>query len=102
MAAYILGQVVVRDMERFAPYMELTPKLIARHGGEVLDVAQAVETLEGEWPQMALTAIVRFPDEQSARAFWNDPDNLATKDLRHDTTDSNVALLLSLPAPGEG
>lgn len=50
----------VKDMMRFAPYMELTAKLIARYGGEVLDVARAVETLEGQWPMGALTAIVRF------------------------------------------
>jgi uncharacterized protein (DUF1330 family) len=100
MAVYILGQVVVRDMKRFAPYMELTPTLIARHGGEVLDVAQAFDVLEGAWPDGALTALVRFPDETSARAFWNDPENTAMKDLRHETTNSNVALLRSLPMPG--
>ncbi|MCL4486688.1 MAG: DUF1330 domain-containing protein [Chloroflexi bacterium] len=101
MAAYLIGQVIVHDMERFAPYVERTSALIARYGGEVLDVVQAVEAVEGEWPVGALTALVRFPDEKSLRAFWNSPENQAMKDLRHATATSNVALCRSLPQPGE-
>ena len=50
MAAYLIGQVIVHDMERFAPYVERTSALIASYGGEVLDVVRAVEVVEGEWP----------------------------------------------------
>jgi len=96
MAAYLIGQVIVRDRERFAPYVEQTSALIARYGGEVLDVVRAVEVVECHWPVGALTALVRFPDEASLRAFWDSPENAAMKDLRHDAT-SNVALCVSLP-----
>jgi uncharacterized protein (DUF1330 family) len=65
MAAHLLGQVIVHDMQRFAPYVEQTTALIERHGGEVIDVVQAVETVEGSRPEGALTAIVRFPDERA-------------------------------------
>lgn len=57
MAAYLIGQVIVHDQERFAPYVERTSALIARYGGEVLVVVQAVEAVEGEWPVGALTAL---------------------------------------------
>jgi uncharacterized protein (DUF1330 family) len=97
MAAYLIGQVTVHDMERFAPYVEKTSALIAQYGGEVLDVVQAVETVEGTWPAGALTALVRFPDEASLRAFWDSRENAEMKDLRHGTATSNVALCLSLP-----
>jgi uncharacterized protein (DUF1330 family) len=99
MPAYLIGQVVVHDMEQFAPYVQKTSALIAQYGGEVLDVVQAVEAVEGEWPIGALTALVRFPDQRSLRAFWNSPENTAMKDLRHRTATSNVALCLSLPQP---
>jgi uncharacterized protein (DUF1330 family) len=33
MAAYLIGQVIVHDHERFAPYVERTSALIARYGG---------------------------------------------------------------------
>ncbi len=81
---------------RSAPYVERTSAIIARYGGEVLDVVQAVEAVEGEWPVGALTAIVRFPDEASLRTFWNSPENAAMKDLRHASADSNVAVCVSL------
>jgi uncharacterized protein (DUF1330 family) len=97
MAAYRIGQVIVHDHERFAPYVERTSALIARYRGEVLDVVRAIEVVEGEWPIGALTALVRFPDEASLRAFWDSPENAAMKDLRHGSATSNVALCLSLP-----
>ena|SRR5579864_462960 len=97
MAAYLIGQVIVHDMERFAPYVQNTSALIAQYGGEVLDVVHAIEAVEGSWPIGALTALVRFPDEASLRAFWNSPENAAMKDLRHGTATSNVALCVSLP-----
>lgn len=97
MAAYLLGQVMVHDEEQFAPYVTQTSELIARYGGEVLDVVRAVETMEGEWPEGAFTALVRFPDEASLRAFWDSPEHDAMKDLRRRTATSNVALCLSLP-----
>jgi uncharacterized protein (DUF1330 family) len=83
MAAYLIGQVTVHDRERFALYVERTSALIARYGGEVLDVVQAMEVVEGERPLGALTALVRFPDEASLRAFSEFPENAAMKDLRH-------------------
>jgi uncharacterized protein (DUF1330 family) len=97
MAAYLIGQVIVHDMERFAPYVQNTSALIAQYGGEVLDIVHAIEAVEGSWPIGALTALVRFPDEASLRAFWNSPENAAMKDLRHGTATSNVALCVSLP-----
>ena len=99
MPAYLIGQVIVHDMERFAPYVADTSAAIAKYGGEVLDVVQAAEVLEGDWPVGALTALVRFPDEVMARKFWDSPENQGSKELRHATSDSNVALCLTVPPP---
>ena len=79
MAAYLIGQVIIHDKERFAPYVAQTSALIVRHGGEVLDVVRAIEAVEGNWPIGALTALVRFPDEASLRAFWDSPENAAMR-----------------------
>lgn len=97
MAAYLIGQVIGHDQERFAPYVERTSALIAGYGGEVLDVVRAIEAVEGEWPIGAVTALVRFPDEASLRAFWDSPENAEMKDLRHGSATSNVTLCISLP-----
>ena len=47
MAAYLIGHVIVHDMDKFKPYVEKTSALIMRYGGEVLEVVQAVEAVEG-------------------------------------------------------
>ena len=92
----MIGQVIVRDPAKFEPYVRETSAIIARYGGEVLDVVQAIEAVEGTWPVGALTALVRFPDEASLRAFWNSPENAAMKDLRHASATSHVALCRSI------
>jgi len=96
MAAYLIGQVIVQDPVKFEPYVRETSAIIARYGGEVLDVVQAIEAVEGSWPVGALTALVRFPDEASLRAFWDGPENDAMKDLRHAAATSNVAVCRSI------
>lgn len=95
MAAYLIGQVIVRDMEKFLPYVADATEVIRQYGGEVLDVVQAKEVMEGNWPVGALTALVRFPDEASLKTFWDSPGNAHMKELRHGTATSNVALCLS-------
>lgn len=79
MAAYLIGQVMVHDLDRFARYVAETSALIARFGGEVLDVVRAVEAVEGTWPVGARTALVRFPDEQALRAFWDSPERIENR-----------------------
>jgi uncharacterized protein (DUF1330 family) len=97
MAAYLLGQIIIHDMEKFMPYVANTTAAIAKYGGEVLDVVEAKEVMEGNWPVGARTALVRFPDEASLRKFWNSPENASMKELRHGTATSHVALCMSVP-----
>lgn len=101
MAVYLLGQVIVRVPEAFAPYVRETSELIAEFGGEVLDVTRATEVLEGSWPLGALTALVRFPDLESARAFWESPGNARMKELRRGSAESHVAICTSILPEGD-
>ena len=36
MAAYLIGQIIIHDMEKFMPYVANTSAAIAKYGGEVL------------------------------------------------------------------
>jgi uncharacterized protein (DUF1330 family) len=69
MAAYLIEQIIIHDMEKFMPYVANTSAAIAKYGGEALDVVEAKEVIEGNWPVGARTALVRFPDEASLRRF---------------------------------
>src|SRR5215475_7072735 len=96
MAAYLIGQIIIHGMEKFMPYVASTSAAIVKYGGEVLDVVEAKEVLEGNWPVGARTALVRFPDEASLRRFWNSPENAPMKELRHGTATSHVAMCISV------
>jgi uncharacterized protein (DUF1330 family) len=50
MASHLIGQIIIHDMEKFMPYVASTSATIAKYGGEVLDVVEAKEVLEGNWP----------------------------------------------------
>jgi uncharacterized protein (DUF1330 family) len=99
MAAYLIGQIIIHDMEKFIPYAASASAAIPKYGGEMLDVVEAKEVLEGNWPVGARTALVRFPDEASLRRFWNSPEYAQMQELRHGTATSHVALCISVP-PG--
>ena len=98
MAYYVLGTVLVLNETEMAPYLQGLPEIIARHGGEVLDVVEACDVLEGEWPLGALTALIRFPTEVQAKNFWSDSENVAMKSRRDRAARTNVALYRSLMA----
>jgi uncharacterized protein (DUF1330 family) len=36
MAAYLIGQIIIHDMEKFIPYVANTSAAISKYGGEVL------------------------------------------------------------------
>ena len=95
MAARLIGQVVVRDQERFALLCGRTSAIIAGCGGEALDGVQAVAVVEGTgaWERLQPWSASR---ECVRRAFWDSPDNCAVKDLRHASATGHVALCISL------
>ncbi len=85
-----------RDASRLGPLYE-------RHGGSYVAVTGDVETLEGETPFESVV-MSRWPDRESARAFWNDPDYRDLADLRIDNEwgDFNVVLVPAAPQQGGG
>ena len=70
MAAYILVDVQVSDPERYQRYMALTPAAIAAAGGEFVVRGGRHQVLEGTW-QPGRIVVLRFPDYDTARAFYD-------------------------------
>lgn len=86
----------------FSGYMPGLPALYERHGGSYLAVTGEVETLEGETGFQSIV-LSRWPDLQSARDFWEDPDyrELANARIDGEWGDFSVVLIPALPAPSE-
>lgn len=102
--AYMIVMGTVYDREAFmSRYASQLAPLYARHGGSYVAVTGDVETLEGDTPFESVV-MSRWPDSESARAFWNDPDYRALADLRIDNEwgDFNVVIVPALPQQASG
>lgn len=102
--AYMIVLGTVHDREAFmSRYASQLAPLYARHGGSYVAVTGDVETLEGETPFESVV-MSRWPDAESARAFWNDPDYRALADLRIDNEwgDFNVVIVPAIPQQAAG
>jgi len=81
-AAYMVVMGTVHDRASFgANYVAHLPPLYERHGGQYLALSGNLETLEGELGFRSVVLSV-WPDAQSARDFWNDPEYRALAEAR--------------------
>lgn len=102
--AYMIVLGTVHEREAFMTrYASQLGALYERHGGSYVAVTGAVETLEGDTPFESVV-MSRWPDEESARAFWNDPEYRELADLRIDNAwgDFNVVLVPAVPQQAGG
>lgn len=89
MPTYLIADIEVRDQAAFQEYVSRVPSFIAKHGGEYLVRAGDFEVIEGDWQPHRLI-IFRFPDRQSIRNLFADPDYAELAKVRHSTTRSSI------------
>lgn len=81
-AAYMVVMGTVHDRANFgANYVAHLAPLYERHGGRYLALTGNLETLEGELGFRSVVLSL-WPDAQSARDFWNDPEYRALAEAR--------------------
>ena len=81
MAAYLLAQVDVRDMQQYRKYTAQTPDIIAKYGGRFLTRGGAVVTLEGE-ESSGRIVLIEFPSLERVQEFYDSEEYQAAKELR--------------------
>jgi uncharacterized protein (DUF1330 family) len=92
MPAYMIVDLDVRDRDAFEDYKAGVAPLIAKHGGEYLVRGGEFEVLEGDWNPSRLV-LFRFPDRESVKAFFADPDYQPLKELRLRIADSRIVVV---------
>lgn len=96
---YLVVNVVVEDAERYRLYEKGFFPLLKRHGGEFIAFDDASVTLEGVSPRSGRMVIFRFPSEQAARAWYEDPDYQALSAHRRASTRLEFLTLVHTPPP---
>lgn len=87
MSAYITISFTPTDKEKLAEYGKSAPATLAKYGGEFL-FKGAAEVLSGDFPHK-LVGLIRFPDQESARNWYNSEEYQAlipTRDKGMDNT----------------
>ena len=70
MAAYVVVDVEITDLEKFKVYSGLSPGIINQFGGKYVVRGGATETVEGDWYPGRLV-IVEFENMEQLKKWYN-------------------------------
>ncbi len=73
MPVYFVAQYVVNDRDLYGEYAQGAGPTIAAHGGELVALDIAAETIEGK-PPGPQTVILKFDSVEKAKEWYNSPD----------------------------
>ena len=94
MAAYIVVDSAVHDLESFKAYSERVGAVLEAHGGKPIAVAEP-EHLEGQWFPSRVV-ILEFPDEEAARGWYNSSEYQEIIPLRQRAAEDGLVLVQGL------
>ena len=98
---YMLANLVVEDAERYRSYEQGFFGILKRHGGDFITYDDGSVTFEGDAPPPGRVIIFRFPSEQAARGWYDDPDHQAlSKHRRAGTRLQFLTMVHGLPPRG--
>ncbi len=82
MAAYFIVQITISNEDQWAKYREAVGPLMVKFGAKPLVRGETVECLEGHHGEQRM-AMFEFPSMDAIHAFWNSPEYVPVKELRH-------------------
>ncbi|PKB83887.1 MAG: D-fructose-6-phosphate amidotransferase [SAR202 cluster bacterium Io17-Chloro-G9] len=92
MSAYMIVDIEVTDQNNYDDYRSQVPALVEKYGGKYLVRGGQFEVLEGGWTVNRLV-VLEFPSAQKAREFYDSDDYRPLKELRLNSTNSNLVLV---------
>jgi len=92
MNAYLVIDITIHNIEKFAEYINKIPEFIEKHSGRYIVKGEEPDVMEGDWSPERMI-IIEFPTSEHARDFLQDPDAKTLFALRHETTTSKVILV---------
>lgn len=91
MAAYIIAQVDVTDLDEYVKYASQTPGIAAEFGGKFLAKGGAAEQMEGRG--RGRNVIIEFPDGDAARRFYHSDKYQGVIGIRHANSESDLVIV---------
>ncbi len=89
MAAYVIADIEVIDIEGFKEYQQKVPATITAYGGRYLARGGATEVLEGTRTPNRVV-LLAFPSMAQLKTWWDSPEYKPLRVIRERTTKSNL------------
>jgi uncharacterized protein (DUF1330 family) len=89
MTAYVIGNITVKDPEKWAEYRSLVSETLAPWGAELVLRGTQAKVLSGQYRHTD-TVVIRFPDSESVTGWHNSPAYQAIVALRTQAADVDL------------
>ncbi len=97
MAAYVVAQMHVHDLEKYMTYASKVGESLARYSGKI-GAASEAEVREGA-PAFTRTVIAEFPDSEAARNWYESEEYQAIMPLRLEATTGSLFFVEGITMP---
>ena len=97
MAAYVVAQMLVHDLEKYLVYASQVGATIGNHGGKILTASEA-EVREGS-PPFSRTVIGEFPTLEAGREWYESDEYQAILPLRLESTTGTLFFVEGITMP---
>jgi uncharacterized protein (DUF1330 family) len=92
MAAYIIVDIEIHDLEAYEGYKKLTPASIAAYEGKFIVRGGNTETLEGNWQPQRIV-VLEFPTVKQAKDWWASTEYAPAKEIRQRSAKTKMILV---------
>ena len=98
---FMVANFVVHDKDEYRKYEKQFFPILKRHGGEFFTYDDNAVTFEGDTPVEGRIVLFRFPSEEAARSWYNDPEYQAISEFRRAGTNMRfLSMIHGLPPRG--
>ncbi|MBW2291692.1 MAG: DUF1330 domain-containing protein [Deltaproteobacteria bacterium] len=98
---FMIANFTVQDADTYRKYEKGFFSILKKHGGEFLTYDDNNANLEGPEPPEGRVVLFKFPSEEAARGWYDDPDYQALSEHRRAGTSMKfLTIVHGLPARG--
>ena len=100
-SVYVIANFDIHDAETYRTYEKGFFPLLKKHKGEFFTFDDNAVTFEGSDPRKGRVVMFRFPSEESARTWYQDPEYQALSEHRRAGTELKfLTMVHGLPPRG--
>ena len=92
MAAFVVVEVDVHDMDLYKTYTQLTPASIASYQGKFIARGGDTIVLEGDW-QPKRIVLLEFPSVEIANSWWHSEDYTKARAIRQKAASTKMIII---------